>query len=102
MPLASPPVRPKVVYGFGRIDSSGRVADRVTIAALGWRGGDRLTLTVRPVRTARSWPLLVLAAPATTEVWSGWVSIAQKTAGIRQIPRGAHGGTRLPGAGGGR
>ena len=45
MPLASPPGRPEVVYGFGRIDSSGRVADRVTIAALGWRGGDRLTLT---------------------------------------------------------
>jgi bifunctional DNA-binding transcriptional regulator/antitoxin component of YhaV-PrlF toxin-antitoxin module len=34
-----------VVYGCGRIDASGRVADRVTIAALGWRGGDRLTLT---------------------------------------------------------
>jgi hypothetical protein len=34
-----------VVYGFGRIDASGRVADRVTIAALGWRGGDRLTVT---------------------------------------------------------
>jgi hypothetical protein len=34
-----------VVYGFGRIDASGRVADRVTIAALGWRDGDRLTLT---------------------------------------------------------
>jgi len=45
MPLASPPGRPDVVYGFGRIDASGRVADRVTIAALGWRGGDRLTLT---------------------------------------------------------
>ncbi len=45
MPPASPPVRPDVVYGFGRIDASGRVADRVTIAALGWRGGDRLTLT---------------------------------------------------------
>ena len=43
MPLASPPGRPDVVYGFGRIDASGRVADRVTIAALGWRGGDRLT-----------------------------------------------------------
>ena len=28
MPLASPPRRPKVVYGFGRIDASGRVADR--------------------------------------------------------------------------
>ena len=45
MPLASPPGRPDVVYGFGCIDASGRVADRVTIAALGWRGGDRLTLT---------------------------------------------------------
>ena len=44
MPLASPPGRPEVVYGFGRIDASGRVADRVTIAALGWRGGDRLTV----------------------------------------------------------
>ena len=32
-----------------------------------------------PVRTARSWPLLVLAAPAAAEVWSGWVGIAQKT-----------------------
>ena len=32
MSLASPPGRPDVVYGFGRIDASGRVADRVTIA----------------------------------------------------------------------
>jgi hypothetical protein len=34
-----------------------------------------------PVRagTVRSWPLLVLAAPAAAEVWSGWVGIAQKT-----------------------
>jgi bifunctional DNA-binding transcriptional regulator/antitoxin component of YhaV-PrlF toxin-antitoxin module len=46
MPLASPPGRPEVVDGFGRIDASGRVADRATISALGWRGGDRLTLTV--------------------------------------------------------
>jgi hypothetical protein len=45
MPLASPPGRPDVVYGFGRIDASGRVADRVTIGALGWQGGDRLTVT---------------------------------------------------------
>jgi len=45
IPLASPPGRPDVVYGFGRIDASGRVADRATIDALGWRGGDRLTLT---------------------------------------------------------
>jgi len=27
-------------------------------------------------RTVRSWPLLVLAAPAAAEVWSGWVGIA--------------------------
>ena len=27
----------------------------------------------------RSWPLLVLAAPAAAEVWSGWVGIAQRT-----------------------
>jgi len=45
VPLASPLGRPEVVYGFGRIDASGRVADRATIAALGWRGGDRLTVT---------------------------------------------------------
>jgi hypothetical protein len=37
-----------VVDGFGRIDASGRVADRATMAALGWRCGDRLTLTPRP------------------------------------------------------
>ena len=30
-------------------------------------------------RIIRSWPLLVLAVPAGTEVWSGWVGIAQKT-----------------------
>ena len=27
----------------------------------------------------RSWPLLVLAAPAAAEVWSGWVGIAHRT-----------------------
>jgi hypothetical protein len=42
VPLACPPGRPDVVYGFGRIDASGRVAGRATITALGWRGGDRL------------------------------------------------------------
>ena len=35
--------------------------------------------TARRARTVRSWPLLVLAAPAAAEVWSGWVGIAQKT-----------------------
>jgi hypothetical protein len=40
---------------------------------------DRSGAGVRPDRAVRSWPLLVLAAPATAEVWSGWVGIAQKT-----------------------
>jgi hypothetical protein len=39
----------------------------------------RSPAAVRPGSTVRSWPLLVLAAPAATEVWSGWVGIAQKT-----------------------
>jgi hypothetical protein len=33
LPLASPLERPDVVYGFGRIDASGRVADRAIISA---------------------------------------------------------------------
>ena len=51
LPLAVPPaLRPPalgrdVVYGLARVDRSGRVADRTVTGALGWRGGDRLTLT---------------------------------------------------------
>jgi AbrB family looped-hinge helix DNA binding protein len=49
LPLANPVPRltldAGVVYGFGRIDSSGRVADRAVTKALGWRSGDLLTLT---------------------------------------------------------
>jgi len=32
-------------YGFGRMDESGRVADRAMTSVLGWQAGDRLTLT---------------------------------------------------------
>jgi hypothetical protein len=57
--------RPDVVYGFGRIDASGRVADRVTIAALGWRCGDRLTLTAEAgVMVARRDPGGIVTMPA--------------------------------------
>ena len=50
LPLTVPPVRPPalgrdVVYGLARVDRSGRVADRTVTGALGWRGGDWLTLT---------------------------------------------------------
>lgn len=33
------------LYGLGRIDASGRIADRAITGALGWSNGDRLTLT---------------------------------------------------------
>jgi hypothetical protein len=39
----------------------------------------RSSAVLSGARTVRSWPLLVLAAPAAAEVWSGWVGIAQKT-----------------------
>ncbi len=42
-------------------------------------GTDRSSAVLSAARTVRSWPLLVLAAPAAAEVWSGWVGIAQKT-----------------------
>jgi hypothetical protein len=65
VPLASPLGRPEVVYGFGRIDASGRVADRATIAALGWRGGDRLTVTAEAgVMIARRDPGGMVTVPA--------------------------------------
>jgi hypothetical protein len=48
LPVAVVPVVPavpaEVVYGFGRIDASGRVADRAITGVLGWRPGDRLAL----------------------------------------------------------
>ncbi len=44
-PEQAPALTADVVYGLGRIDASGRVADRTVTCALGWRGGDRLTLT---------------------------------------------------------
>ena len=44
--LSRPPALGRdVVYGLARVDRSGRVADRTVTGALGWRGGDRLTLT---------------------------------------------------------
>jgi hypothetical protein len=42
-------------------------------------GEDRSAAVSSGIRAVRSWPLLVLAAPAAAEVWSGWVGIAQKT-----------------------
>jgi len=52
------------VYGIGRIDASGRIADRAVTRALGWRGGDRLTLTAAAgVVTARRDPGGMITVP---------------------------------------
>jgi hypothetical protein len=44
LPVAATPevavVPDDVVYGFGRMDESGRVADRAITATLGWQPGD--------------------------------------------------------------
>jgi hypothetical protein len=49
LPVAAAPEVPvvpdNVVYGFGRMDESGRVADRTMTSALGWQAGDRLTIS---------------------------------------------------------
>ena len=69
LPLARPvpvPAAPEdVVYGIGRIDASGRIADRAVISALGWASGDRLTLTADAgVVTARRDPGGMITLPA--------------------------------------
>ena len=64
-PVPVPSAPDDVVYGIGRIDSSGRIADRTVIDALGWQGGDWLTLTVDAgVVTARRDPGGMVTLPA--------------------------------------
>jgi hypothetical protein len=54
-----------VVYGTGRIDASGRVTDQAVSCSLGWREGDRLTLTAEPgVMVARRDPRGMVTVPA--------------------------------------
>ena len=51
----------------------------VPVRTAGPATAERSPAAARPGRSVRSWPLLVLAAPAAAEVRSGWVGIAQKT-----------------------
>ena len=53
--------------------------DRAVLGTVAAAAADRSAAVPARARTVRSWPLLVLAAPAAAEVWSGWVGIAQKT-----------------------
>ena len=69
LPVAAAPEVPAVpgdvVYGTGRMDESGRVADRAMISALGWQRGDRLTLTAAAgVVTARRDPGGLVTMPS--------------------------------------
>ncbi len=69
LPMAGPTaplaVPAGVMYGIGRIDASGRVTDRAITRALGWREGDRLTLTASPgIVTARRDPGGMVTVPA--------------------------------------
>ena len=69
LPMAAAPEVPAgpdgVVYGTGRIDESGRVADRTMTAVLGWQLGDRLTLTAAAgVIIARRDPAGMVTMPA--------------------------------------
>jgi hypothetical protein len=53
------------VYGVGRVDASGRVADRAVTGALGWACGDRLTVTASDgVVVARRDSLGMITLPA--------------------------------------
>ena len=66
------------------VDCPGAIADLgpggpPAARTTGPAGEDRSAAVCSGTRTVRSWPLLVLAAPAAAEVWSGWVGIAQKT-----------------------
>jgi bifunctional DNA-binding transcriptional regulator/antitoxin component of YhaV-PrlF toxin-antitoxin module len=75
LPLpGSPPGVPlapaDAIYGMGRIDASGRVADRAVTCALGWTRGDRLVLTadagVVLARRDPSGPVIVPPRPYVT------------------------------------
>ena len=66
------------------VDRNGATADLgpggpLAARTTGPTGGHRSATVSSGRKTVRSWPLLVLTAPAAAEVWSGWVGIAQKT-----------------------
>jgi AbrB family looped-hinge helix DNA binding protein len=68
LPLARPVRVPSLpedtIYGIGRIDASGRIADQSVITAMGWRSGDLLTLTADAgVVTARRDPGGIVTIP---------------------------------------
>jgi hypothetical protein len=86
LPLPRPvpvPAPEDAVYGIGRIDASGRIADRAVTSALGWSGGDRLTLTADAgAVTARRDPggMITLPARAYIPIPAPCAAAAEKAA----------------------
>jgi hypothetical protein len=62
----------------------GQVGHECATAARRGGGESPVQLAAPNSRVVRSWPLLVLAAPAAVAVWSGWVGIGQMT-GFGQV-----------------
>ncbi len=68
-PSGSPGLPAGVVYGTGRIDTSGRITDRTITSVLGWHSGDRLTLTAEAgVVIARRDPGGMVTLPARPRI----------------------------------
>jgi hypothetical protein len=93
LPVADAPAVPvvpdDVVYGFGRMDEWGRVADRAITGVLGWQRGDRLTLTgAGGVVTARRDPagLVTMAAKPYLVI----PAALRRRCGLRVLPRLDH------------
>ena len=63
-----------------------RAARAASVRSARPAAADRSGTGARADRAVRCWPLLVLAAPAAAEVWSGWVGIAQMTGLVQPLP----------------
>jgi hypothetical protein len=74
LPLTAQPSIPSAAGQHGRRPS--RTTQKR--GPVRWSVPDRSAAS-GPRSAVRSWPLLVLAAPAAAEVWSGWVGIAART-----------------------
>jgi bifunctional DNA-binding transcriptional regulator/antitoxin component of YhaV-PrlF toxin-antitoxin module len=80
------PRETSMLYGIGRVDSSGRVANREIIEALHWQPGDRLEIVLNPsaivVRASPDGPLRVPHRPS--------IAIPRPARTLHRIEAGDH------------